>query len=510
MLVNKSIVEKWYQRDSLVYKNFSYLFSNPLWDKTVPNGFSVCPYFWLSMFSLFIFRPFFVAPIKYFALPILRLIGKPAFVVDEFLFKFSKSILGFGGGYFKGSGLFSGTLLLAVAAAALTLLVILGVKTTALYLALSTTTLGLFTFYSAASFVSLFGVIAAHKKITKTECKTLYYLVVWAVLFVIASFVVVPTETTTMLATVATTIGHGIATGASNVYHFVVWAVCGLASIAWIGLKIAFSWKPIAALLLPWWGFIVILTVIGWAMDKFYTYYDAKHVDYVRKTNHQELFAIYRSAWIETFIHILMTHPRWKKNEVLADHITDPCIYNASLQFRQTLLRQAFETYWKKELDTLQQNYPTLPKDALDFLKKEEDYSTDARFSVIGNHLIDQKITFPTMSVEDFIKVLVDKINNDQGVKNLALHYRELEKQSIAKAAAKKTSWSHTTCLKVTNAIATFVKTSARQTGRGIKTAAVQTATLTAYLWMLAKAKKQGACPYFKFTDKTSGVDIQN
>lgn len=45
MLIKKSIVEQWYQRDSWVYKNFSYLFSNPLWTNPIPNGFSVCPYF---------------------------------------------------------------------------------------------------------------------------------------------------------------------------------------------------------------------------------------------------------------------------------------------------------------------------------------------------------------------------------------------------------------------------------------------------------------------------------
>jgi hypothetical protein len=33
MFVNKSIVEKWYQTDSWVYKNFAYLFENPLWSK---------------------------------------------------------------------------------------------------------------------------------------------------------------------------------------------------------------------------------------------------------------------------------------------------------------------------------------------------------------------------------------------------------------------------------------------------------------------------------------------
>ncbi len=57
-LVPQSTVSAWYRNDSFVYKNFRFLFKNPLWSKDMPRGFSLCPYFWLSMFSLCIFRPF--------------------------------------------------------------------------------------------------------------------------------------------------------------------------------------------------------------------------------------------------------------------------------------------------------------------------------------------------------------------------------------------------------------------------------------------------------------------
>lgn len=56
-LVPDSLVDRWYHSDSWVYKNFSYLFSNPLWDKNIPSGFSLCPYFWLSLFSFLVLRP---------------------------------------------------------------------------------------------------------------------------------------------------------------------------------------------------------------------------------------------------------------------------------------------------------------------------------------------------------------------------------------------------------------------------------------------------------------------
>lgn len=60
-LVPTSIVSEWYCRSSWVYRSFSYLFSNPLWDKQIPSGFSLCPLFWCALFSLFIFRPFVYA-----------------------------------------------------------------------------------------------------------------------------------------------------------------------------------------------------------------------------------------------------------------------------------------------------------------------------------------------------------------------------------------------------------------------------------------------------------------
>jgi hypothetical protein len=57
MLVPENIVKKWYLTDSWVYKNFAYLFQNPLWNKRIPQGRSVCPYFWSALFSLLVLHP---------------------------------------------------------------------------------------------------------------------------------------------------------------------------------------------------------------------------------------------------------------------------------------------------------------------------------------------------------------------------------------------------------------------------------------------------------------------
>src|SRR3954465_9064402 len=78
MLVKKSVVEQWYVKTHPVYKNFAYMFDNPLWSKSVPNGFSVCPYFWLSLFSLFVVKPFVRATLWF--RPKIRKLGRPAFL----------------------------------------------------------------------------------------------------------------------------------------------------------------------------------------------------------------------------------------------------------------------------------------------------------------------------------------------------------------------------------------------------------------------------------------------
>lgn len=56
-LVPAPVYSAWFRRDSLVFRSFSYLFINPLWEKDIPNGFSLCPYAWCALFSFLIFRP---------------------------------------------------------------------------------------------------------------------------------------------------------------------------------------------------------------------------------------------------------------------------------------------------------------------------------------------------------------------------------------------------------------------------------------------------------------------
>jgi len=56
-LVSEECLNEWRMRNSWVYINFAYLFSNKIWKLRIPSGFSACPYFWVALFSMLVFKP---------------------------------------------------------------------------------------------------------------------------------------------------------------------------------------------------------------------------------------------------------------------------------------------------------------------------------------------------------------------------------------------------------------------------------------------------------------------
>jgi hypothetical protein len=64
-LVSEKIYSRWFEKNHWMYRQFSYLFDNPIWKRDVPACFSLCPYFWLSLVSFVLLRclmvPLYVA-----------------------------------------------------------------------------------------------------------------------------------------------------------------------------------------------------------------------------------------------------------------------------------------------------------------------------------------------------------------------------------------------------------------------------------------------------------------
>jgi len=61
LFVSEERIDRWFDpnEETLVRKGFEFWFQNPLWNKNVPQGFSLCPMFWMSMASYLVFKPVF-------------------------------------------------------------------------------------------------------------------------------------------------------------------------------------------------------------------------------------------------------------------------------------------------------------------------------------------------------------------------------------------------------------------------------------------------------------------
>lgn len=199
MLVKESRVKQWYRPSHPIYKNFAYLFKNELWDNPVPKGFTVCPYFWMSMASLLLFRPFvmlFLFCIK----PILAALGGAVGGIDRWiqqrLFIFDgRRDEKFAPGFPVFVALFFAVLAVIGAAAALAAIGLVGA------LASATVTHGTpkenYALWSVLTLAGTALAVGIHKCKTKGKkdaCRSQVWLVVWLALFIIASLCVIPNE----------------------------------------------------------------------------------------------------------------------------------------------------------------------------------------------------------------------------------------------------------------------------------------------------------------------------
>jgi hypothetical protein len=63
-LVSDATMKKLTDKSGFIYKNFAYIYQNPLWKKkTVPEGFWICPYFWMALLVGFFFMRLFFVPV---------------------------------------------------------------------------------------------------------------------------------------------------------------------------------------------------------------------------------------------------------------------------------------------------------------------------------------------------------------------------------------------------------------------------------------------------------------
>ena len=533
MLVKQSIVENWYKKDSWVYQNFAYLFQNPLWKKNIPRGFSVCPYFWLNLFSFLIFRPFFVAPIQYLFAPIVKFFGKRGAKVDAFLFRvFQKIGVGRDAGYFTGIGSLTTLGIIISTALAILLSLFAWFNGCKFYNYLSGSNLGTFFFWSLTSFIGLSGIILGHKKFTKTPCKTLYYLFVWLALFIVAAFIFIPSE----IGSGIVALGKGIGWVFTDIlWQAVVYLTIGLKWAVWgigVALKYAgiylwkfLTWTPFSGVLpfFPWWTYLLAFTVIAYYASKVLNYLgglfpEPQHETY-QAAIEPEQKRNYRYSWLALFQRVLANGKYWKESEELFADVVENGMFEGD--FRQVvratsandyfIYRAALSKFFAKALDQLEGFQPEYTSKEMDaILEHESVFDRFAALNLYINSLRQYKDAGIKISVNksQIINAMRMVLIEDMEVRG---YVQDTLKNYESQARRRENSWSRKTCIAMTNRLSVWVDnifeglaTVARflvLVKRGIGWAAVQIGTLFAYLWMFAKAKKKGACPYFQFSD---------
>jgi hypothetical protein len=87
-LVPDSWIDEWKKKDSFIYQNYEYIYSNPVWEKDVPKGASLCPYFWKSVIAGFLFLRCFLVPLILIGRCLLSKLGKGANKLDSSLINY--------------------------------------------------------------------------------------------------------------------------------------------------------------------------------------------------------------------------------------------------------------------------------------------------------------------------------------------------------------------------------------------------------------------------------------
>jgi hypothetical protein len=221
MLVKRSIVEQWYKTNSWVYKNFSYLFQNPLWDVNIPKGFSVCPYFWLSIFSILIFKPFVMFLTRIVA-PLGRMIGSPLKAADKFIITQLKNrIIGLKESY--NSPPLPGLAIVVLASGLFLLFLFYNVieitiqcvakEAMPIYHALiQPSPVYMEFFWASVSFIGMLILLTLHGFMHGKYrlCKPSMYFVCWGVLFISSLFIFIPHQVINFFISVGSFFIHGI------------------------------------------------------------------------------------------------------------------------------------------------------------------------------------------------------------------------------------------------------------------------------------------------------------
>jgi hypothetical protein len=504
MLVNENIVKEWYKSTSWVYKNFAYLFENPLWDKNVPRGFSVCPYFWLSLFSLVLFRPFVFIVTK-----ILRPLGK-TFIAKPF--KFLDNICAKIISKITGEDLPDKTGLGILMTAILAFMIgLVGLVIREVYIwyitSISENTTFTVIFWSVLS-----GLVTAisstiYKQSHKHEtnpCRTEIYLILWGLGVVASLFLFVPSEFVGFLSNV----GGGIWFAICKLFEYLGWVGHWIR----VGIWWLITWRP-DGYMFPWWCytilFFVSMAAFGWLfiwLTSLIPYGEPKEITDSEKI--KQIRESNRWAWVSIFATILNKSEWVERIENKGVGSDEEKTYK-HLSFM--IIRKSIETLWKSNLDALSQYKPYLSMIQSKRLSTTRGIYT--RFDMLRSYFFEENDNnkeilknLPKYQEHLFDAAVNNVITNDKEVKESIVFWMEFYSGQRQKKEIKRKNrefslinkWCLTTTTAVWNGVKAFFSIFPKLWNI-VKTVFKNIWIFLVYLWTLIKAKKQNACPYFTF-----------
>ena len=487
MLITETLAEKWYRTDSWVYKNFAYLYQNKLWNRKISDGYSLCPYFWLSLFSLFVIRPFVC--VGYILKVILTAIfGKWFSPIDKTVCKFGTLLIcSF---EYKTHPYDETNNYVAIGPSLITFILVSFWSFIAYWLYVFDTSKLLPVMqhamaYSATVFFSLFTIATimklvggyTHNASLFKKSRTLYNFIpklfgVWGIITGVFIVIVNHTAILKLLLFVLTEIGHFIKDVWLIAYTYTI------AALMYNGLGI------------PLWILLVGVAGVAWISSYGFVYIADKYdMDYTPA----EKKAMEIEKWIDTLVDIYS----FKTTETIDDihHIVNSFgIYNrysklAAEKLSRVIIKNAVHAaYYALLAEVGLLDNPRL----VDGLWKG---AIDTRLSVLrGTHIgMEDRIRIGNYKFQEQLTQAVDKQRDE--IIRLAKKLQAIDEEN-----KHRYDWMLSNPIYIKLAL---IKNTVVAISNKIKRTVIagweQVTIFLSYMKMLVIAKKQKACPYFMF-----------
>jgi hypothetical protein len=489
MLITQSTAEAWFRKDSFIYLQYIFLFRNPLWwKKREPQGASLCPYFWMAMFSFFIVKPLVYLLVYTGRLlePLFILGGRPIAAIDRMLGSLFFKNLGS-----QPPGACVGFLLLALAGICgiVGLVMIISTGVYQWYHALELP-LFKFIFWGIISGVTVLCVVAKHYSINRyraDRCKSEVYIYIWAAIITAISAIGYTSEYIDMWRY----IGLFFPLLFSGVYSGIIW----LAGVFWSGVKYCAGIVWAGAIAgtdayhIPYWVIALIGLVITSALG--YTIERLAHLDSRGKVT-------YRKAWTQllhkafgryicTTIKNYLRHVNWESQFKTAvyNRLDGQAYTNLAIRFTDNFIASSYAKFLNAhEAHSVPLTLWMKMDGGLD---KHEDNGVriasilDIAYSNIGKYLKYEAIgAFMDRRIKssDIQSLLIAEIQQQEYAAKLFASKEEAKRNAVS------TKLCRAFTAKLYNVIATAKHHSGVAWDYGIR---------------LLKARKQGACPYIRF-----------